>query len=175
MKNGSELPIESLQNHIVFLSIENPKKVALLQCNEDAQIVKEITYEVLAQEIEKAAGYLAELGLKKENRVALAFKNSPELLILSWAAWASGIVTVPMDTKRDTGELYKYKLELNKVKVLIAQGGVLKDIDSKFLTGVEVVNFVGFPDTADKSVEWQESLAHRALILLSAVSGKPTK
>ena len=174
MTINPNLLIKSLRVHIDSLADKSTEKVALLQCNEDAQIVKEITYEVLAQEIETAAGYLAGLGLKKEDRVALAFKNSPELLILSWAAWASGIVTVPMDTKRDTGELYKYKLELNKVKVLIAQGGVLKDIDSKFLTGVEVVNFVGFPDTADKSVEWQESLAHRALILFtSGTTGHP--
>jgi len=70
MTINPNLLIKSLRVHIDSLADKSTEKVALLQCNEDAQIVKEITYEVLAQEIETAAGYLAGLGLKKEDRVA---------------------------------------------------------------------------------------------------------
>src|SRR3989338_9981235 len=177
-------PIKSLREHIVALAKKDPKKMALVACDQEGTITEEITYEELAKNIEAAASYLHGLGLKKGDRVALAFKNSPALLILSWAAWASGIVTVPMDTKRDTSESYQYKLNLNKVSVLVAQVGVLKDIEGKYLKGIEVVDFIGFPafaeasagrpDAGNAAVEWEESLSHPALVLFtSGTTGHP--
>jgi len=148
--------------------------MALMACDTEGTIAEEITYGELAEKIEVAASYLRGLGLKKGDRVALAFKNSPALLILSWAAWASGVVTVPMDTKRDTGEQYQYKLNLNKVAVLIAQGGVLKDVEGKYLKGIQVVDFIGFPEKGSTSIEWEAGLAHPALVLFtSGTTGHP--
>ena len=148
--------------------------MALVACDQEGTITEEITYEELAKNIEAAASYLHGLGLKKGDRVALAFKNSPALLILSWAAWASGIVTVPMDTKRDTSESYQYKLNLNKVSVLVAQGGVLKDIEGKYLKGIEVVDFIGFSEEGSTLIEWESELSHPALVLFtSGTTGHP--
>src|SRR3990167_8467075 len=104
MPEKQGLPIKNLHELIVSLAKKEPKKMALMACDTEGTIAEEITYGELAEKIEVAASYLRGLGLKKGDRVALAFKNSPALLILSWAAWASGVVTVPMDTKRDTGE-----------------------------------------------------------------------
>src|SRR3989344_4525548 len=174
MKNEENTPIQNLHEHIVSLAQKDPKKMALVACDQEGTIVEEITYGELAKNIEAAASYLYSLGLKKGDRVALAFKNSPALLILSWAAWASGIVTVPMDTKRDTGEQYQYKLNLNKVRVLIAQGGVLKDVEGKYLKGIQVVDFIGFPEKGSTSIEWEAGLAHPALVLFtSGTTGHP--
>ena len=148
--------------------------MALMACDTEGAIAEEITYGELAEKIEAAAVYLRSLGLQRGDRVALAFKNSPALLILSWAAWASGVVTVPMDTKRDTGEQYQYKLNLNKVAVLIAQGGVLKDVEGKYLKGIQVVDFIGFPEKGSTSIEWEAGLAHPALVLFtSGTTGHP--
>src|SRR3989338_6682654 len=167
-------PIKSLREHIVALAKKDPKKMALVACDQEGTITEEITYEELAKNIEAAASYLHGLGLKKGDRVALAFKNSPALLILSWAAWASGIVTVPMDTKRDTSESYQYKLNLNKVSVLVAQGGVLKDIEGKYLKGIEVVDFIGFSEEGSTLIEWESELSHPALVLFtSGTTGHP--
>ncbi|MDO8514063.1 MAG: class I adenylate-forming enzyme family protein [bacterium] len=167
------VPIKSLHGHIAALAKTQPKKKAFLACDDMGKVVDETSYEELARKIEAAAAYLAELGLTKGDRVALAFKNSPELLILSWAAWSAGIVTVPMDTKRDTGEQYQYKLKLNKAKVLIAQAGALKNIEPKYLEGFEVVEFEGLP--ADfKKTEWKHGLIHPALVLFtSGTTGHP--
>src|SRR3989338_548332 len=167
-------PIKGLRERIVSLAQKYPDKAALVGCDEEGNVRQRLTYQELSRSLELAAAYLAGLGLKKGDRVALAFKNSPELLILSWAAWASGIVSVPMDTKRETGESYQYKLALNKVRVLIAQGGALKDIEKKYLEGVEVTDFVGFPEKAVTDIEWEPDLAHLALILFtSGTTGHP--
>jgi long-chain acyl-CoA synthetase len=195
MENTAGIPIKNLHEHIVSLAKKNPEKMALVACDAEGTIVEESTYGELAKNIEVAAAYLRGLGLRRGDRVALAFKNSPALLILSWAAWATGIVTVPMDTKRDTGEQYGYKLNLNKVKVLIAQGGVLRDVEEKYLKGIEVVDFIGFsafappsrkatdgrgkasagkPDTGSAAIEWESGLSHPALVLFtSGTTGHP--
>jgi len=174
MDMSLSLPIKNLREHIAALAQKNPDKAALVGCDEVGNVRQRLTYQELSRSLELAAAYLVGLGLKKGDRVALAFKNSPELLILSWAAWASGIVSVPMDTKRETGESYQYKLALNKVRVLIAQGGALKDIEKKYLEGVEVTDFVGFPEKAVTDIEWEPDLAHLALILFtSGTTGHP--
>ncbi len=167
---------KSLHEHIVSLAKKNPEKMALLACDQEGTVVEEITYEGLAKKIEQAATYLEGLGLKKGDRVALAFKNSPTLLILSWAAWASGIVTVPMDTKRDTGEQYQYKIKLNEAKVLIAQNGALKNIEPKYLEDVQVKEFEGLEmnDLRSRSLAWENGLSHPALVLFtSGTTGHP--
>src|SRR3989344_8692403 len=109
--------IRSLYEHIASLAESQPEKLALVGTDEKGNPTEKITYKQLLEDIGAAAAELAEMGLKKGDRIALSFRNSPALLIWSWAAWASGIVTVPMDTKRDTPELYEYKINLNKAKV----------------------------------------------------------
>src|SRR3989344_6056194 len=180
MDMSLSLPIKSLREHIVSLAEKHPDKAALVGCDEAGNVRQRLTYQELSRSLELAAAYLAGLGLKKGDRVALAFKNSPELLILSWAAWAAGLVSVPMDTKRETGESYQYKLALNKVQVLIAQGSVLKDIEKKYLEGVEVREFENFPikvrqgKTLPCDIEWESGLSHLALILFtSGTTGHP--
>jgi len=172
----NNVPIKSLREHVASLAQKSPDKAALIGCDEEGNVVKRLTYRELSRLIESAAVYLSGLGLKKGDRVALAFKNSPELLILSWAAWASGIVTVPMDTKRDTGEQYQYKLNLNKVRVLIAQKGALKNIESKYLKNTEIRDFEGLPmnDLRSRSSVSEDGLEHLALVLFtSGTTGHP--
>src|SRR3990167_8324844 len=176
MPEKQGLPIKNLHEHIVSLAKKEPKKMALMACDTEGAIAEEITYGELAEKIEAAAVYLRSLGLQRCDRVALAFKNSPALLILSWAAWASGVVSVPMDTKRDTGEQYQYKLNLNKVRVLIAQAGVLKDIEGKYLKGIEVVDFIGFPEYREivSPDMWETGLSYPSLVLFtSGTTGHP--
>ena len=160
--------IKNLHEHIASLAKAQPKKTALLSCDGEGAILEEITYKALLEKIDAAAVYLTGLGLTKGDRVALAFGNSTELLIISWAAWVTGIVTVPMDTKRDTSEQYQYKIALNKAKLLIAQRGVLKNIDAASLRGVTVKEFSGFPEYQGENIEWESGLSHLALILFTS-------
>lgn len=160
--------------HIVSLAKKHPKQIAFLTCDEGGNIVEEITYGELPKKIEAAAGYLKRLGAEEGDRVALAFKNSAELLILSWAAWSVGIVTVPLDVKRDTGELYKYKITTNNATLLIAQKGILTGVDPSHLSDVTVVEFSGFPERGSEKIAWKTDSGHLALILFtSGTTGYP--
>src|SRR3989344_5600696 len=160
---------ESLHEHIVSLAEKTPKKIALVGVDEKGSVVEKITYADLLEKITVAAAELKSLGLQKGDRIALAFRNSPALLIWSWAAWASGIVTVPMDTKRDTPELYEYKINLNKAKVLILERG----IQAEKLSGVRFKVHTEFKKS-DVPVVWEKGLSHQALVLFtSGTTGHP--
>lgn len=159
-----------MHEHIASLVKQNPKKVALVATDEKGTITEEITYAGLLEKVGAAAAELKSLGLQKGDRIALAFRNSPALLIWSWAAWATGIVTVPMDTKRDTPELYEYKINLNKAKVLILERG----IQTAKLPGVRIKVHMEFTAVQDVAIAWEKGLAHQALVLFtSGTTGHP--
>ena len=166
--------MKNLYEHIATVAKAEPKKVALIGTDEKGNSVEEITYAELLEKIQAAAAELKELGLERGDRIALAFRNSPVLLIWSWAAWASGIVTVPMDTKRDTPELYEYKINLNKAKVLILERG----IQAVKLPGVRIKVHTEFDSRQGKAlpypVGWEGGLGHQALVLFtSGTTGHP--
>lgn len=108
-----------LRARLLSLAEEDPQGPALLECAQDGSIVRTITRAELVRGVDAAAAYLARQGLVPGDRVALALPNCPELLMLSWAAWSTGVVTVPLDTKRDTDELRTYKLDATHAKLVI--------------------------------------------------------
>ena len=165
---ASTISIKSLHEHIVSLAKNSPEKTALISCNEVGKILHEITFAELSERIESAGNYLAGLSLKSGDRVALAFGNSAELLILSWASWGMGVVTVPLDIKRDTAELHQYKVKLSDAKLLIAQKGILKDSDKTDLQDVKIVEFVDFPKNTGAKTAWRPDISHEALILFTS-------
>ena len=166
---GKGAHIKDLHEHIASLAGNNPDKTALMSCGAEGEILKEITFEELLHKIESAADYLHGLSLKEGDRVALAFGNSAELLILSWAAWSAGITTVPLDVKRDTAELHQYKIKLSRARMLIAQKGILKDEDKRNLGKIKIIDFSDFPKNSyAKKVEWKKGLSHEALILFTS-------
>lgn len=175
------IPIKSLHEHLVSLAKNNPEKMALLACDEEGTILEEISYLELFQKVEIVVGYLHDAGLKKGDRIALAFKNSPELLIVSWAAWDMGVVTVPLDIKWDTVELYQYKIKLTKAKLLIVQKGVQNFFDNGHIQEVEIREFPEFSLESSEAIApvpqrpalaagraWESGLSQAALILFTS-------
>ena len=170
----NNVSIQSLYEHIAKLAKEQPDKLALVGTDEKGNATERLTYQELSRLVEAAAVELKSMGLQKGDRIALAFRNSPTLLIWSWAAWASGIVTVPMDTKRDTPELYEYKINLNKAKVLILERG----IQAEKLPGVRIKVHTNFEHKSDLSTQvrlvWMPEVSHQALVLFtSGTTGYP--
>ncbi len=157
-------PIKSLWDYVGKLAQHAPKRLALIACDETGTTIEEISYGELPKRLQRAATYLHSLGIEKGDKVALAFRNSIDLLVLNWAAWGSGIITVPLDVKRDTEEQCAYKIQLNNAKALVMQKGALAKLPT---LEVPVVEYTELPDSAN-DVEWENGLSHLALILFTS-------
>ncbi len=149
---SSKTVVTSLHERVSLLAKDQPTKPALIACDERGDIVSCISYQELNRKIEEAARYLQSVGLVSGDRVALSLPNCAELLILSWAAWSIGVVTVPLDVKRDTDELSTYKQKQSNAKMVITE----KDIHSMSV------------GRTSQTIEWKNGLSHEALILFTS-------
>lgn len=76
------------------------------------------TYRKLSHEVCAAAGLLAELGLERENRVAILLPDSPEFVFAFWGAIWLGAVPVPINTACNLDDI-EYILQDCRAKILI--------------------------------------------------------
>ena len=142
--------MKNLHEHLVALAHACPERPTVLVCDAVGTITEEITRAALCMKVENAAAYLQGKGLRTGDRIALDCANSAELLIISWVAWACGIVTVPLDMKRDTLELREHKMKVSGATLLIIQEKFLED---KSVPG---------------NITWMPDLSHEALILFTS-------
>ncbi len=142
--------MNKLLKHIEKLTANAPERPALLVCTEDGAVKRTLTRKELLHGVTNAAAHIAGLGLRAGERVALDFGNSIELLIISWAAWSMGIITVPLDTNRDTGELRNYKIRTSGAKFILQEDALS--------TPVELT----------EKVSWAPGVEHEALILFTS-------
>ncbi|OHA64544.1 MAG: hypothetical protein A2672_01030 [Candidatus Wildermuthbacteria bacterium RIFCSPHIGHO2_01_FULL_49_22b] len=161
-----------LHEHFSNLAAAHPSKEALLSYDEQGEQEESFTFAELKRSVERIAGWLnKDLGLRPGDVLALALPNSVELLIISWAAWASDIITLPLDTKRDTARQCAYKVQLAKAKVLIGREEMLSSLDSEELRKackvVEVSDVQKLQDAAEEP-SWQQGTSHAALILFTS-------
>ncbi|MDO8577362.1 MAG: class I adenylate-forming enzyme family protein [Candidatus Wildermuthbacteria bacterium] len=152
--------IQNLKDHIFELAERRPQDKALLACDQEGEAEKTYTYQELKEEIIKTASWLQySLGLRKGDALGLALPNSIELVLLSWSAWALGIVTVPLDMKRDTPKDFEYKLKLTGAKKVISK---------------EELEALAQFKAPEKEIIWQEGISHPALVLFtSGTTAKP--
>jgi acyl-CoA synthetase (AMP-forming)/AMP-acid ligase II len=91
--------------------------------------------------------------LKTEDHVSFAFENTPEIILLNYAAWRAGFATVPLDTKRDTLERKVYKLKLTRAKLLFTRDDKATKEENKLirkkLPKLKIVETRGFEEFKD--------------------------
>ena len=160
--------MKNLYAHISELAKKQPNRAALFSCGPDGSTQKQYTYKELKEHIERIASWLRnDLGLGKGEVVGIAMPNSVDLLMISWAAWAMGIITVPLDIKGDTLPQYLYKLKLTQTKVLIAEQSIFEDKDIKAVKKAVAIVEPTIPTKA-KDVSWMPDLSHTALYLFTS-------
>lgn len=115
-------PYQSILQSIDSYSRKQPDKEAIIGMNEDCRDAPAISYKNLAEILRQSCDFFHDtLELKPGDAISVLMENETELLVINWAAWSSGLRTVPLDTKRDTLERKLYKLRLTEAKVLFVR------------------------------------------------------
>jgi len=120
----------------------------------------------------KTRHYLILSGIRKGDAIAFAYENSPEVILLSWAAWTMGVKTVPLDTKRDDLEMMKYKTNLAGAKILFSRKKIV--LQSKIEPVALSVNDISKIKVESYKDQGRIELSSEALILFtSGTTAKP--
>lgn len=96
------------------------------------------TYRKVNNNVRSSAGLLSELGLERENRIAILLPDSPEFVFAFWGAIWMGAVPVPINTACTVDDI-QYILQDSRAKVLLTTQEwqeKLSPIQSQFLRHV---------------------------------------
>ena len=162
-------PIKNLFSHISSLAQTQPNKIAILGVDREGNIVETVNYRDLKDKIETSAYWLLQNGLKDLDVLALAIPSSPLFLILSWACWSIGIITVPLDLKRDTIDQHKFKLNASCAKLIIAGKGIFTSEDKSQLSKYKLIEIDNLDyKSIDRKISWKSDLIYQALVLFTS-------
>ncbi|MBI4018870.1 MAG: acyl--CoA ligase [Candidatus Aenigmarchaeota archaeon] len=151
-----------LMGHIMSLAKVQPHLPALLSCDEEGRIIHTIDYSDLYEKLQNIGSWFESIKLSSGDTVALAMHNRAELLLVSWAAWSLGIITAPLDVRRDAEEQHLYKIGLTKPKLLLGDkkfSGLMRNFED-----IESISSL----SAAKPVAWKKGIEHPALILFTS-------
>ncbi|PSB25420.1 benzoate-CoA ligase family protein [Stenomitos frigidus] len=100
------------------------------------------TYRTVRSYVRRAATVLRQLGLERENRIAILLPDSPELVFAFWGALWAGAVPVPINTACTIDDI-QYIIQNCRAKVLLTSQmwhEKLSEIKSEFLSEVLLVD-----------------------------------
>ena len=109
------VPSTSLWDNLAISAQRYPDKVALVFFG------RTLTYRQLKEGAERLAAYLATLGVKRGDRVALCMQNCPQLVMAHFAILRANAVVVPVNPMNRAEELKHYITDPD-TKVAITTG-----------------------------------------------------
>jgi len=175
-------PFNNFYELITHQAKKRKKKVALLVDDE------KITYGEILEKVDKLAGFLADKGVKKGDKIALFLRNSPEFIYTIFAVSKLGAILVPINTFLKEDEL-SYILEDSGSSVLLASSIYEKVVNSSKAS--TLCNFILWEDktsvegeqhlSLDEALQSEKSVEHTVrkledtavLIYTSGTTGKP--
>jgi benzoate-CoA ligase len=86
-----------------------------------------ITYQQIAERVNRAGNALQQLGIERENRVLVCLPDSPEFIAVYFGAIKIGAVPVPVNTMASVQD-YIYYLNDSRAKVLVTQSRLWESI-----------------------------------------------
>lgn len=98
------------------------------------------TYRKIEEAVERAAALLSQLGLERENRIAILLPDSPEFVFAFWGAIFMGAVPVPINTACKLEDI-QYILQDCRAKILVTNRewqGKLSPIESEHLRQIVI-------------------------------------
>ncbi len=118
------------------------------------------TYNQLLENVNRAAGMLAEIGVQMENRVMLLLRDSPEVIFSFFGAIKLGAVPIPTNILMKSPD-FLFVLNDSRARVLIVDSVLYPEVadilnQAEFLEKVVVVgdgpdNHLSFQDLMDKA------------------------
>lgn len=88
-----------------------------------------VTYQQLHEAVNRFGNALRELGVRREERVALLLPDSPPWVYAFFGAMKIGAVAVPMSTML-TSKDYEYVLNDSRARILVVHAAMAEMIDS---------------------------------------------
>jgi fatty-acyl-CoA synthase len=110
-----------------------PDKIAVIHGE------RRYTYAEFQVRVNRLASALANVGVKKHDRVAFLSPNTPALLEAHYAVPAAGGVLVAINTRLSSGEI-EYILEHSGASILFVDDQLYAGIQNLDLSGLEVIN-----------------------------------
>src|SRR5690349_4213516 len=115
------VPATSLWHNLATSAARYPDKAALVFFG------RVMSYREFADQVERLAGTLHAMGVKRGDRVVLNMQNCPQLVIAHFAILRANAVVVPVNPMNRAEELKHYILDPD-AKVAIATGDVAAEI-----------------------------------------------
>jgi acyl-CoA synthetase (AMP-forming)/AMP-acid ligase II len=116
-----DLGVDGIGDLLERRAREAPDKPFLVFYDDDARTRADWTRQEFLVEVRQAAKVLEDLGLKEGDAIATADEfNHSDTLVVLFAAWASGIMAVPLNLKEDDERLH-YILHHAEVKAVFVR------------------------------------------------------
>lgn len=124
IKNGKliqpTLPFSSIKELLTNHASTYKEKKALVFIDVDTQKKQTLSYKELLQKVQSLSDLFTHVyRLKKGDAIALHLGNTPLLLLCHLAAWSQGLITVPLDLKRDTKDKKIFKITKTNTKLIV--------------------------------------------------------
>lgn len=158
-------PFNSFEKFIEKLAQKYKTKEAIVFEDVD----KNTSYSISYKELDRLTGNLAQtlinkFGLKKRECFSFSLTNTPEIILLNFAAWRAGLITVPLDPRRDTLERKIYKLKLTNSKLLFTNGSLKTEKENsqikKKLPKLNILTSESFNEFKKNTIKEEKDNSH---------------